>query len=586
MLGVPLRDDGPNWRRFHGLFAASASLASRTIGCMDNALAPAPNGAQSGADSGAFGRIAAMPTRSKFNLGLGLAALAAVAVALTLWSNKGDYKVLYANLSDRDGGAIISQLSQMNIPYRHADGGAAILVPASQVHDARLKLASAGLPKGSVVGFELMDSARFGQTQFQERLTFQRGLEGELTRSITALAAVQAARVHLALPNQNGFFREQQKPSASVMLTLHPGRTLDRAQVAGIVHLVSSSVPELSPKAVSVLDQTGALISGASEASPGSGLDALQLQYVAQLEGSYGKRIVDLLEPVVGRDNLRAQVTAEVDFSQTEATSEEFKPNQGNAPASVRSQQTTEQSSGMHATPSGVPGATSNQPPTPATAPLTGAMQPLQAAQGGGAMSGNGRRDNVTNYEVDKTVRVTRAATGTVKRLNTAVVVNHRAVTDAKGKTTHVPLSTEELDKLTSLVSEAIGFNKERGDSVKVINAPFKIDAAPKVDELPLWKQPGTIDLLRAVAVPGAMGLVALLVFFGLVRPGFKAALQGAPQRGGKLNAVVDDAQALPHGETLAIDARKTQANLQGARQMAKQNPAAVASVVRNWVGS
>ena len=207
-------------------------------------------------------------------------------------------------------------------------------MPASQVHDVRLRLASAGLPKGAVVGFELMDKSPFGQTQFQERLNFQRGLEGELERSISSLAAVQAARVHLALPNQNGFFREQQKPSASVLLTLHPGRTLERAQVAGIVHLVSSSVPELNPKAVSVLDGSGALLSGADDS--GKGLDAQQLQYVQQIEAGYLKRVVEILEPVVGRDNLRANVTADIDFTQTESTSEEFKPNQGDAPAAVQ----------------------------------------------------------------------------------------------------------------------------------------------------------------------------------------------------------------------------------------------------------
>ena len=376
-----------------------------------------------------------------------------VVLAMTMWSSQGDYKVLYANLSDKDGGAIIAQLSQMNVPYRHADGGAAILVPASKVHDARLKLASAGLPKGSVVGFELMDGARFGQTQFQERLTFQRGLEGELTRSIMSMAAVQNARVHLALPNQNGFFREQQKPSASVLITLHPGRTLDRAQVAGIVHLVSSSVPEMNPKAVSVLNQTGELLSGPSEGTQGAGLDAQQLQYVSQIESGYSKRIVDLLEPVVGRENLRATVTADVDFSQSEATSEEFKPNQGaNASPTIRSQQTTEQSGGSAAQPSGIPGAASNQPPVPATAPLTGPAQPLQAAAQGAGATSNSRRDAVTNYEVDKTVRVTRNATGMVKRLNAAVVVNHRSVTDSKGRTTQVALTGDEMEKLTSLV--------------------------------------------------------------------------------------------------------------------------------------
>ncbi|MGZ5156926.1 MAG: flagellar basal-body MS-ring/collar protein FliF, partial [Caldimonas sp.] len=213
------------------------------------------------------GRIAAMPARAKLSLGVGIAALAGVVVAMTMWSSRGDYKVLYANLADKDGGAVIAQLTQMNVPYRMSEGGAAILVPAGQVHDLRLKMATAGLPKGTVSGYELMDSARFGQTQFQERLTFQRGLEGELTRSIGSLAAVQSARVHLALPNQNGFFREQQKPGASVLLTMHPGRTLDRAQIAGIVHLVASSVPEMNPKAVSVLDQSGALLTAGGDSA-------------------------------------------------------------------------------------------------------------------------------------------------------------------------------------------------------------------------------------------------------------------------------------------------------------------------------
>jgi flagellar M-ring protein FliF len=546
---------------------------------MDNAVTlKNPNAVVAGDGFGA--RIAAMPARSKLTLGLGIAALIGVVLAMTLWSSQGDYKVLYANLSDKDGGAIIAQLSQMNVPYKHADGGAAILVPASKVHDVRLKLASAGLPKGSVVGFELMDGARFGQTQFQERLTFQRGLEGELTRSITSMAAVQNARVHLALPNQNGFFREQQKPSASVLLSLHPGRTLDRSQIAGIVHLVASSVPEMNPKAVSVLDQTGALLSSPPEGNAGAGLDAQQLQYVGQIEAGFGKRIVELLEPVVGRENLRATVTADVDFSQSEATSEEFKPNQGaDASIAIRNQQTVELSGSNTAPASGIPGAASNQPPLAATAPLTGAAQPLHAAQNGGGAS-NTRRDAATTYEVDKTVRVTRNATGTVKRLNAAVVVNHRAVTDAKGKTTQVPLTADELDKLTALVRESIGFNKERGDSVKVINAPFKIDPVQR-DDTAWWKQPEVLDMLRAGAVPVGLGLVGLLVFFGLVRPAVRVAL--APRApGSQLDAIVADPQLLP--APARLEPPRLSDQLIGARALAKENPAAVASIVRGWV--
>ena len=535
------------------------------------------------------GRLAALPLRSKLSAAIGVAALAGVVLAMTLFSSKGDYKVLYANLSDKDGGAVINQLSQMNVPYRMSDGGAAVLVPAAQVHDLRLKLATAGLPKGSVSGYELMDSARFGQTQFQERLTFQRGLEGELTRSITSLAAVSNARVHLALPNQNGFFREQQKPSASVLLGLHPGRGLDRAQVAGIVHLVSSSVPELDPKNVSVLDQSGALLTNGADKAQTAGLDAEQLRYVNQIEAGYAKRIADLLEPIVGRDNLRASVAAEVDFSQSEATSEEFKPNQGaQAIVAIRSQQTSEQpgSGGANAAPSGVPGAASNQPPVVATAPLTGASQPLQTAQGGGAnaaANASARRDATTNYEIDKTVRVTRNASGNVKRLNAAVVVNHRSSTDAKGKTTQVPLSEPEMDKLTALVRESIGFKQDRGDSVKVINAPFKVEVVPQVD-VPLWKQPELIDMLRAAAVPAGLAFVALLVFFGLLRPALKAALApppppAPPAPGSTMTEVVDDPQELP-----ALPAPKRTEHLEGARALAKENPAVVAGIVRGWV--
>ena len=275
---------------------------------MDNAVAPLATPTLVPAPVGAAARIAALPARSKLMAGIGIAALLAVLVALAFSMNRPDYKVLFANLSEKDGGPIIEKLAQMNVPYRFTEGGGAILVPADKVYDLRLKLSAQGLPKGSTTGYELLDKTPFGQTQGQERISVQRALEGELTRTIQSLASVQSARVHLALPNSNGFFREQQKPSASVVLNLHPGRTLDRAQIAGIVHLVSSSVPELTPKAVSVLDGTGALLSTQPDAA--QGLDSQQLQYVREVEAGYLKRVIELLEPVVGRDNLRATVTA------------------------------------------------------------------------------------------------------------------------------------------------------------------------------------------------------------------------------------------------------------------------------------
>ncbi len=560
---------------------------------MNNAVVPA-NAAMQLPANGFFDRVALLSAGTKLKLGLGLAVLIAVMAALTMWSRQDDMRVLFANLPDKDAGAVVAQLTQMNVPYRVADGGGAIMVPADRVHDTRLKLASAGLPKASIVGFELMDSPRFGQTQAQERVNIQRALEGELTRTITSLAAVQAARVHLALPNQNGFFREQQKAGASVMLTLHPGRTLDQAQIAGIVHLIASSVPELSPKAVSVLDQTGTLLSALPEGGS-QGLDAQQLQYIAQVESTYQRRILDILEPVMGAANLRATVAADIDFSQVESTAEQFRPNQTPDSAAIRSQQTQEQSTAGGTTPSGIPGAASNQPPVPATAPINGSAAPLQAGQGG-ATGGNGRREAVTNYEVDKTVRVTRNATGTVRRVNAAVVVNNRSTTDPKGKTTSVPLSTEEVDKLNSLVQEAIGFNKERGDSVRVINAPFRAEVPAKVEDTPLLQQPWLQDMLRAGAAPAALALVALIVVFALVRPAMKqvaasasaASVAASQSVGQQLDAVVDDVQQLSaptQAQTMALTMSRTNEQLDIARATARQNPQAVANIVRDWVG-
>ena len=518
-------------------------------------------------------------------MALGVALFIAVGVIGLVMGRQAEWRVLYANLADKDGGAIVAQLSQMNIPYKHADGGGAILVPADKVHDTRLRLASQGLPKGSVAGFEMMESNRFGMTQFQERLTFQRGLEGELTRSIQGLSSVQSARVHLALPNQNGFFREQQKPSASVLVSLNAGRTLDRSQLAGIVHLVAASVPEMNTNAVSVLDDTGKLLSMSADGSQGGG-DAQQLQYIQQLEQSYSRRILDILEPVVGRQNVKAQVAVEVDFSQTESTSESHKPNQAPDTTVIRSQQTSESSGGASANAAGVPGATSNQPPGAASAPINAANQTLSAAAGGAGASS--KRESIINYEVDKTVRVVRGGTGVIKRLTAAVVVNHQTNTDDRGKTTTTALTDQQIEKMTALVRETIGFNKDRGDSVNLMNAPFAKEKITLPD-LPLWKQPEFQDLLRSFAWPLGTLLFGLLVLMGLVRPALKSLAASRPvlaRPGGQLDAIESEE---PHRPQLPAPARGNLASagelaLDDARKLTRENPAAVANIVKTWM--
>lgn len=542
-------------------------------------------------------RFAGLDQGQRLRIALGLAVFVAIGIIGLMMGRQAEWRVLYANLADKDGGAIVAQLSTMNIPYKHADGGAAILVPADKVYDTRLRLASQGLPKGSVAGFETMDANRFGMTQFQERLAFQRGLEGELTRSIQALSSVQSARVHLALPNQNGFFREQQKPTASIVVGLNAGRTLDRAQLAGIIHLVSSSVPEMNPAAVSVLDDTGKLLSTPPEGANGvaGGGDAQQLQYVQQLEQLYSRRILDILEPVVGRDNVKAQVTAELDFSQTESTSESHKPNQAPDSTVIRSQQMSESSGAASGPPSGVPGATTNQAPGAASAAINGAPQALTGAGGaaGGAAGANGpsKRESIINYEVDKTVRVVRGGTGMVKRISAAVVVNHQTVTDAKGKATTTPLSDLQIEKMTALVRETIGFSKDRGDSVNLMNAPFAMEKVVVAD-LPLWKQPELQDLARSFAWPVGTLLFAALVLLGVIRPGLKALAQAQPRvmvPAHQLDAIESEeperAQLEGPGKTNAVAvATAGELALDDARKLTRDNPAAVANIVKGWI--
>jgi flagellar M-ring protein FliF len=520
-----------------------------------------------------------------FGLMIGVAAILALVAAAWMWGQSSDYRVLYTNLSDRDGGAIISSLQQMNVPYKFTDGGGALLVPAGQVHEMRLRLAGQGLPKGGLVGFELMETQKLGTSQFQEQVNYQRALEGELARSIQALSAVQSARVHLAISKPSVFVREQQKPSASVMLNLHPGRTLDATQVSAIVHLVSSSIPDLPVKNVNIIDQNGNLLT--TQAGSELGLAPGQLKYLHEVEQSFVKRIEAIITPISGMGNVLAQVTADMDFTQTENVAETYTPNQS-APSAMRSQQLSETSGGSSgATASGVPGALSNQPAPNATAPISGAPaaasagataqtgNTAQTAQQTGAAPGN-RRDSTVNYEVDKTIRHTRQPVGTIKRLSVAVVVNHRKQVDAEGKVATKPLEPAELEQINALVKEVMGYNKERGDSLNVTNSAFSLPEVEPAAEVPLWKQPETIATAKDIGRNVLIAAIALFLVLGVLKPLLTKLSERPPA------PIIMPAEA----EAAASGQRRVgfEDDLNAVKQMARQEPQIVANVVKDWV--
>lgn len=533
---------------------------------------------------------------------VGVAAAVAVTVAFVSWARTPDYKVLFSNVTDRDGGAIISALQQINVPYRMSEGGGAILVPADRVYESRLRLAQQGLPRGGSIGFELLENQRIGTSQFVEQVNFQRALEGELARTVQALGSVQGARVHLAIPRPSVFVRDQQKPSASVLVSLFPGRALDPSQLAGITHLVASSVPELAPSAVTIVDQAGNLLTqgpGAREAN--AGLDAGQLKYVSAVEQNFVRRIEAILTPIVGPGNVRAQVTAELDFSTVEQTAETYKSNPAPAQA-IRSQQTVETLGDNPRDASGVPGALSNQPPGAATAPLNvPAKGAAKGAQAEPPPPGNSHREATTNYELDKTITHTRGEVGAVKRLSAAVVVNHRREV-REGKAGAMPLPEAEIAQLNNLVRQAIGFNEKRGDTVNLVNAAF--NEAERVEvEGPTLVAEVTQRLLgnmnTALWTLAAI-VAALFVYLMVLRPvlrdlaragerdiaaqeAYAQAMAAAGGGGGDRNAAgsgpVGTAQPIRTG------GRGFEADLQAVKDLAKQEPQIVANVVKDWVG-
>jgi flagellar M-ring protein FliF len=520
----------------------------------------------------------AWPAISPQHIGLmfSAATLIAILVAGYLWSQAPDYRVLYGNLHDRDGGAVVAALQQMNVPYKFADGGA-LMVPSAQIHETRLRLAAQGLPKAGPAGFELMETQKFGVSQFAEQINYQRALEGELARTIQTLAPVQAARVHLALSKPSAFMREQPKASASVLLNLAAGRSLDNTQVSAVVHLVSNSVPELLAKNVSVVDQNGNLLSNNGNGDARKSLDPDQLKYRQSLEQNYIARIESILAPLIGAANVRAQVTAELDFTETEHAEEIHKPNQDAAAAAVRSQQLSESTSRAGGAAGGIPGALSNQPPANASAPINAPAAPAAAAPAAAAPA-DLRKDSTVNYEVDKTIRHTRQEVGRIKRLSVAVVVNHKKQTSKSGKVSYAPLAEAEIAQITSLVKEVMAFDKDRGDSLSVANSPFSVPDKEVLPETPLWKQTEVIESAKLIGKHLLIAGILLFLVLRVMRPMLKSFATAVSAPPAPLLAQDGGDGAAPR------QIENQQQNIDRAKKIAREDPQVVANVVKEWV--
>ncbi len=537
-------------------------------------------GPQTGVVAG-FNRLGIL---RQIGLMVGLAASVAIGFSVVLWSQEPDYRPLMNDLNSQDASQIIDTLQANEIPYKIDASSGALLVAADAIHRARLKLAGEGLTGKSNVGFELLDQEQpLGTSQFMESTRYRRGLEGELARTISSLLAVKSARVHLALPKQSVFVRDSRTPTASVFVELYSGRQLDKAQVASIANMVASSIPALNAKNVTVVDQKGRLLNS-QDVDEDVTMAAKQLEYTRKLEERLAGRVRGILEPVVGLGRFKAEVSADVDFTSVEQTDELFNPDL----PSLRSEQTlTEQRVGGAAA-QGIPGALSNQPPGVATVP--------ENAAGGGGRAGGGngssRNQATRNFELDRTISYTRHQQGRLRRLTVAVAVDDLVVLDAEGARSRRPWSETDVQRLTLLVRDAVGYSAQRGDSVNVINTAFAApDAIEEVPELALWEQSWFMDLMKQVGA----GVFLLILVFGVLRPILKnLASVGSPEQaggaGGELAGIedsgfgdddelgVDDSALLP-GPNESFDRQ-----LDAIRSLVSNDPGRVAQVIKQWV--
>jgi flagellar M-ring protein FliF len=519
---------------------------------------------------------------------VGLAAAVAAGVGIALWSQAPSYSLLFGNVSDADAAQLTQSLDQSGIPYKVENG--AVMVPAERVSEARMGLAAKGLP--ATGGFSLMEKdPGFGVSQFMENARYQHALETELARTIASLRGVQGARVHLAVPQQSAFVRDRRPVSASVFLQLGAGARPDRGQVAAIVNLVASSIPELNAEHVTVVDSQGRLLSSPQEDGEFAAREQ-QLEIARRIEDDYSQRIVSLLTPLLGPDRVRAQVVAQVEMATTEEAREQYRPDS----QVVRSEQTSEDTSRSGGGPQGVPGALTNQPPEGGTALPPGAAAPNAAgnaataagaagvanAVAAAAAPENSSRQATRNFEIDRTVAYTRQPAGRLQRLSAAVLVDNLRTTGADGVVTETPLTEEQIARINTLVRDAVGFDETRGDRVSVVNQSFMQSAAVTPEEIgstPIWENPLVRDIARLFA--GLVVVVLLLMM--VVRPLLK-------NLAGPVKAALNPPQPIAAaGEGGGPVSRPAVAiayeqQIAQARGMVAKDPARVAQVVKDWV--
>ncbi|ADV27344.1 flagellar M-ring protein FliF [Pseudoxanthomonas suwonensis 11-1] len=546
-------------------------------------------------------KLQEMQLGRKFGTLLAIALAVAAGLYIFFWSQKPAYTPLYTGLDPKATAEATDLLRAAQIPFRIDQATSAISVPEENLHDARLKLAGSGLTESGRLGFELMErDPGFGVSQFVENARYQHALETELVRTISTLRPVRDARVHLAIPKPSAFTRAREAASASVVLELRSGAVLERNQVDAIVHLVSSSIPDLAPERVTVVDQNGRMISRNGNDSA-SELSAVQFEQVRRQETSYNQRIRELLEPLTGSGRVNAEVTVDMDFSVTEEARELFNAE----PQKLRSEQVSENTTAGEG-PQGIPGATSNTPPG-AVAQQNADGTPAPGTVATATAAGNSSRSATRNFELDRTLQHTRQPAGRIRRVTAAVLVDHVPRAGGDGKVALQPLSEQELARVQELVRQAVGFDPARGDVVSVVNAPFVREDAPAAEPLKWWEDPRMRDIARVLA--GALVVLALL--FGVLRPSLRqiASPAGAKKSGsGEASdepataevSLVEDDLDIPAlaGDTAQLGLQAPGApmalpssnsyedRLRNAREAVRADSKRVAQVVKDWLGN